>query len=93
MYRSASCMTWPFCVIAILSISISNSFRTAPKSGPSVASVRNPAHASGQAPEGRVLAVLEEGTLGRGACERALGARGVSYGFQQETGKDFSGGG
>lgn len=97
MSKSASCATEPFCAIAISSISKSNSLGTAHKSGSSLAEARNPGAAFDLASEARVVVILGEGSLGKGVCERACGARGVSYGFQRETGKarggDLAGGG
>ena len=96
MSRSASCAVCSLSVLDILSNSISNSFLTGRKPEPAPTGPQSLVGASGLPSEARVVA-LGKGSLGKGVCERACGARGVSYGFQRETGKarggDLAGGG
>lgn len=71
---------------------MSNSLQTARKSWSSLAGALDRGDTSGLGSEARVIVVLGEGALGGSAHEIAREARGVSYGFQQETGKVHGGG-
>jgi hypothetical protein len=97
MFRSASLVTGPFCAMTILSNSMSNSLQAKLESRASLAGALNCGNTSGLALEAQVTVVLGAGGLGGGARERVTEARGVSYGFQLETGKirarGFAGGG
>ena len=94
MSRSASCVACSLSALAILSISISYSFLAGRKAESGLAGPQSLAEAASEA---KVVVVLGEGSLGKGVCERACGARGALYGFQRETekarGGDLAGGG